>query len=343
METARKAAEREISYASTRAAAEKASDQGDYPKSAELYQSAWSGIPARVENGLDAASALLLCDDTPHAVALLARLRDSKDPEVEAPARAMLKELAAIEPAATSASSDADQFFHEPGPRELIRIAAMIPPVDRKPFEIYTRPLPRLVEDPEPVALLASFMLDAPPSVAPPALTAPSLPGENPWREATQSRIENPAPRAVQSVDLSAGSSEARSLQVTSDPAGARLFLATAVDPSCETPCTVRLAAGEYPVRLNLAGYREIQQTVQVKADVQDLNVPLEIVRGTVLLETGSAASLKVNGNAIAVEALPVELSFAPGLYRIGADFGSGYRERLLSIKPGARLRLGPR
>jgi len=33
-------------------------------------------------------------------------------------------------------------------------------------------------------------------------------------------------------------------------------------------------------------------------------------------------------------------LSFAPGLYRIGANFGSTTSERFLMIKPDAHLRL---
>jgi hypothetical protein len=344
LESAHRAAERELSYSSTRAAAEAASDQGDYPKSAELYQSAWSGIPARLENGMDAAAALLLSDDTQHACSLLARLRDSKDPEIGPLADAMLKELAAVETAASTAPSDAAKFFQDSGPREPVRIATMIPPIDPRPLELYTRPLPKLVDDPEPVVLLASLAFDAPPSVALPVLSAPSVAGEHPWREASQpSRVENSAPRAVQTADLSAGSPEARTLQVTSDPAGARLFVGTTTDPTCETPCNVRVAAAEYAVRVTLAGYREAQQAVQVKADVQDLAVPLEILRGSVILETATRESVKVNGSSVAVDALPIELSFAPGLYRVGADSGSGFRERTLMIKPGARLRLDVR
>src|SRR5262249_42730018 len=114
-EPARQAVEREVAYSAARASAEAASDQGDYLKAAELYQTAWTKIPARVESGMDAASALLLCDDTPHASTLLIRLRDSKDPEVAAQAAAMLKQLAPVEPAAATTPSDADQFFRDPG------------------------------------------------------------------------------------------------------------------------------------------------------------------------------------------------------------------------------------
>ena len=185
LEAAHKAAERELMYNSMRADAEAADDRGDYPKAAELYQSAWSSIPARVENGLEAVSALLLCDDTEHASALLVRLRESKDPSVEAPAGAMLKELAAVEPAANATSSDAAQFFREPGPREPVRIASMIPPIDPKPLEIYMRPLPKLQEDNEPVVVLAAMAVDAPANVPLPALPNPSVAGDNPWREVT--------------------------------------------------------------------------------------------------------------------------------------------------------------
>ena len=47
----------------------------------------------------------------------------------------------------------------------------------------------------------------------------------------------------------------------------------------------------------------------------------------------------EVNGTAIVNQA-PTEISLVPGLYRVGADFGAASRERLILIKPGARLRL---
>ncbi len=341
LEAARKAAERELLYNSMRADAEAADDRGDYPKAAELYQSAWSSIPARVENGMEAVSALLLCDDTQHASALLARLRESKDPAVDGPAGAMLKELAAVEPAANATSSDASQFFREPGPREPVRIAAMIPAIDQRPLDIYERPLPKLLEDNEPVVVLAAMAVDAPASIPLPALPNPSVAGENPWREvmAAQPRPAAESPRAAQSVDLSSGSSEGRMLQVTSEPAGARVFLGASSDPACQTPCNLRLAAGEYSLRLSLDGYREAQQNIEIRTDLQDVAVPLEVLRASVLVQTSAPGSVKVNGTPVGAESSPVELSMAPGLYRIGADFGSGYRERLLTVKPGARLR----
>jgi tetratricopeptide (TPR) repeat protein len=348
LEAARKAAEPELSYASTRAAAEAASDQGDYPKSAELYQTAWKGIPARVENGLDAASELLLSDDVRHACAVLLRLRDSKIASsnadaaaVDALADAMLKKLAAIEPSAASGASDATEFFRDPGPREPVRIATFLPAIDRKALEIYTRPLPKLVDDSEPVVVLAALAADAPASVTMPALSVPAVSGDNPWREAmaVQARAENASPRVVQKADLAVGVAEVPTLHVGSDPAGARVYIGNVTDATCDTPCDVRLAAGEYLVRVSMAGYRESQQSVQVKAETEDLNVPLEVLRGSVILES-KAESVKVNGNLVAVDTLPTELSFAPGLCRVGADFGSGYRERLVMIKPGARLKL---
>ncbi len=341
LEPARQAIDREVAYTTARASAEAASDQGDYPKAAELYQTAWTKIPARVENGLDAASSLLLCDDTQHASALLARLRDSKDPEAAAQAGAMLKQLAPVEPAAATTTSDADQFFRDPGPREPVHIGAMIPAIDRAPLEIYRRPLPKLVEDTTPVALLASFALDAPASVPLPPLAASSFSGESPWREATSAgRAETIPARAVQTADLSAGAAEPGTLQITSDPAGARVFVGAASDPACETPCNLKLAAGDYSLRLTLAGHREVQQNVQVKAEMQDLAIPMEILRASLLIESASPGSVKVNGIAVEAGGSPVELSFAPGLYRVGANFGSGYRERLLFLKPAARLRL---
>jgi hypothetical protein len=334
LEPARKALERESQYVAARASAEAASDQGDYPKAAELYQAAWSKIPARVENGIDAASALLLTEDTKSASALLCRLRDSKDPEISAQAAAMLKQLAAIEPAAVATTSDASEFFRDAGSREPARIATLLPPIDRAPLEIYKRPLPKLVEDPEPVVLLASLSADSPQSAPLPALQPAPFSGDSPWRDATSvPRTEAPAARSIQAVDLSAGAAEPRTLQISTEPAGAKVFIgAEPPNPSCETPCALKLAPGDYPIRLALAGYRDVQTN-----SAQDISVPLEVIRATVIFENAAPGSIKVNGAQ--VDDAP-EYSFVPGLYRIGANFGGSYRERLLYLKPAARLRL---
>ncbi len=342
LENALQAAERELRYSSALAAAETAADGGDYPKAAEFYQAAWTTIPARTATGLNAVSSLLLSDDTSHASTLLLRLRDSSDAGVNQVAGAMLKELEPIEPAAKAAASDAAQFFKDSGPREPVRIAALIPPVDRKPFEIYTRPLPKLVDDPEPVVLLASLAADKPadqPSPMLPALPAPAITGDHPWRE-LRSIGDKPVlpPPSLQTVDLAANAPSRGILFVTSDPAGARLFVGDAAEPACETPCTIQTAQGTWSIRLSKAGFQDEHRSVELKLS-QDLAVPLTAQRGSVIVEAPSPVVLKVNGTAVEAQT-PAELSFVPGLYRISAEFGSSTRERVLMIKPGARLRL---
>ncbi len=346
LETARRAAERELQYASTRAAAEAASDTGDYAKAAELYQTAWTAIPARTENGLDAASALLLTDDTARAAALLARLRESGEGGVSELAGAMLKQLEPIEPAAKASTSDAAQFFRDRGPREPVQIAALIPQVDRKPLEIYTRPLPKLVDDPGPVVLLASLAADAPVKDAPlPPLRPTLVPGESPWQELTSIKMRSSAAtvtpsRPPQAVDRAGDGASPHVLQISSQPAGARVFvsgqtLPSSSDAACETPCNLRLAEGEYSIRVALAGYLESEQAIQLTSDIQDLAIPLTALRGSVIVETPAPVALLVNGIPAGAQS-PAELSLVPGLYRIGA----GAEERLLNVKPGARLRL---
>jgi hypothetical protein len=112
-----------------------------------------------------------------------------------------------------------------------------------------------------------------------------------------------------------------------------------APDAACEAPCNIRLAGGEYTVRLSLPGYQDAEQTVQVTGEIQDLAVPLTLLRGDAIVETPEPAALKVNGILVDTQS-PAKLSLAPGLYRIGAEFGSTTSERLLLIKPGAHLRL---
>src|SRR5581483_8747497 len=64
LEKALEAAQRELRYAAARATADAAADRGEYDKAGELYEKTWAVIPARASNGMDAASAWLLYDDT---------------------------------------------------------------------------------------------------------------------------------------------------------------------------------------------------------------------------------------------------------------------------------------
>ena len=342
LENALRAAERELQYASTRSGAEAAADAGDYSKASELYQAAWTAVPARTANGLDAASALLLCDDSSKAVVLLARLRDSGDSNANGLAVAMLKELEPIDPKAKTQSSDASEFFHEPGPAEPVRVAELLPQIDRKRLDLYVRPLPKLMDDPEPVVLLASLAVELSGATTLPALTTPSIAGESPWRElaALSSKTQaSQAARALQTADLTGNSVAARLLQVTSEPSGARIYIGGSADSACEAPCNIRVTAGEYNVRLTLAGYENAEQSIQVTDEIHSLVVPLTMPRGSLIVDSPVPATLKVNGTVVSGQS-PAELSFAPGLYRIGADFGSAISERLLLIKPGAHLRI---
>ncbi len=290
----------------------------------------------------------------------------------------MLKQLEPIEPAAKSATSDAAQFFRERGSRDPVKVAALIPPVDRKPLEIYTRPLPKLAEDSGSVTVLASLAVDSPVKNAPlPALAPPSVTGDSPWQEIAlvKARAAAPAPapaaRPVQAVDLAgADATSVHLLQVTSQPSGARLFVvppavtpipaAPAVggdaatptpdaaapapppqplQPACETPCNLRLAEDEHTLRLTLANYQDAQQTVQLNIDNQELLVSLSQLRGSVTIESATPADILVNGMP-AGSPSPAELSLAPGLYRIGVDSAGKIEERMLNVKPGARLKL---
>jgi len=349
LEKALHAAERELRYAAARASADATADRGEHQKAAELYEAAWTAIPARSSNGMQAAAAWLLQDDTSRAASILVRLRDSGSEEFMPLATAMLKELEPIEPGAKATSSDAAQFFRDAGPTQPVRISELLPPVDTSSMEILARPLPGLLQDPEPVLLLAA--LSANPSDAPlagtlPALAAPRIAGESPWRELSQLRSTMAVldstklqDHPVQTADISAGARTRRLIQVTSEPAGARVFAGASSESICQTPCDVQATAGSHTLRVSLPGYEDEIKVVRVATTKAELAVVLKPIRGNVVVETAGPAALTVNGTSIANVA-PVELALIPGLYRITADFGSTARERIVNVKPGARLRL---
>src|SRR5579872_3193900 len=81
LEKAQHAAKRELRYVAARAEADAAEDRGELEKAAGLYETAWTTIPARASNGMEAASVWLLRDDTSRAATLLVRLKDSGNDE----------------------------------------------------------------------------------------------------------------------------------------------------------------------------------------------------------------------------------------------------------------------
>jgi len=193
LQKALEAAQRELRYAAARATADAAADRGEYDKAADLYEKTWAVIPSRAANGMEAASAWLLQDDTARAAALLARLQQAGDTELAGSAAAMLKELEPIEPAAKADTSEGRDFFKEAGPADPVFISDLLPPIDQSEMERLARPLPRLVTDKEPVVLLIALSAnpaDRPPITALPTLPAPRITGENPWHELSQLRTD---------------------------------------------------------------------------------------------------------------------------------------------------------
>jgi hypothetical protein len=142
----------------------------------------------------------------------------------------------------------------------------------------------------------------------------------------------------MQAADLAHGAAARRLLQVSSVPAGAKVFTNAGPDAICETPCSIQVVKGNYTIRLALPGYEEAQESVTIAAVDRELSLALAPVRGNVVVESPAPVALTVNGQPVANT--PAELALVPGLYRIGADFGASKQERVLMVKPGARLRL---
>ena len=65
----------------------------------------------------------------------------------------------------------------------------------------------------------------------------------------------------------------------------------------------------------------------------------LKPLRGSVIVELVGQGTLLINDQRVDAPA-SAELALVPGLYRFSADFGAGKRSRLVTVKPGARLRL---
>jgi tetratricopeptide (TPR) repeat protein len=338
-------ARREQAYGAARTEADAAADGGEYEKAAVLYEKAWSAMPARSSNGMEAASAWLLHDDTVHATVALARLRESGDPELGPLAGAMLTELEAVEPAAKTPVPGARDFFRDAGSAQPVVLSDVIPAVDTAAMEVLARPLPKLATDAEPVVLLAALSANPAdpaaggtlPQLGPPSPAAPAvreIPGVGMSADAAGGSA-----RATSTADISPVAKTHRAILVTSTPAGARIFNGDSPEPACETPCTIQAEPGKYNLRFFLAGYAFEERQVEVAAKSVELAVQLKQTRASVLVDAPADAVLKVNGTPVPNPA-PVELSLLPGLHKITAEIGGAVRERTLNLKPEARLRI---
>ena len=343
------AAQREIRYGRARRDAEIASEKGEYDKAAQMYEAAWKEMPARADSGMFAASAFLLTDDTARASGVLHRLQHSPDKSLSVAAAARLKRLEPIEPAAKVSGSSSDDFFRDAGPVEPVRIAELVPVMDKKRMEILARPLPRMVLDPAAVTLLESLAADRAPGSLPPSLppvSAARLAGERPWSEIQQvvaaPRAATPAPFVAEQSRQVAQLGTARvkrTLAIETTPPGAALYFDGAAEPACTSPCDVQIAPGAYVLRAAIEGYEPQLSEVRVASARVDVNLTLERVRGRVIIEAPATAALEVNGQPLPVSA-PVEIAVAPGLYKISAGSGAGRREQTVTVRPSARLRL---
>ena len=337
------AAVREVRYASARAAAEAASDSGDHAKAGELFESAWSAVPARATSGFNAAAEFLLENDTARAAGLLTRLRQASDTQLASRATAMLKYLEVIEPAAKAATPQG-VFSEDAGSVDPPRLASLLPPIERSTLEMLARRLPGLQPEAEPPVLLVTFSVDPADANAPtslPALPEPTVTFENTWHDvqAARQRVAVPlAPRTTEAADLAQGASSGQIL-ISSEPSGASIFVDDRTETPCRTPCQLTVETGAHRLRIALSGYREEERAMSIGAANDDLVLPLEVVRGIVTVEVSTGGIVKINGQAIDTT-MPADLSLAPGLYRFSAEFGAVRRERELIIRPGAHLRL---
>jgi hypothetical protein len=152
-------------------------------------------------------------------------------------------------------------------------------------MEVLTRPLPRLLDDPEPAVLLAALAADrvagAPPVLLP-VLPPARIVGDQPWIElqALRPPVPKPVERSRQSVELSGDLRNRRILSVTTQPAGAQIFVEDAKDPVCQSPCDIQVASGSYEIRTMLAGFESQSAIVHAAGPRTDVDQTLNPARG---------------------------------------------------------------
>jgi serine/threonine protein kinase len=125
-------------------------------------------------------------------------------------------------------------------------------------------------------------------------------------------------------------------LQITSEPPDANVFIGDSETAAGRTPLTKEVPAGKARVRFSLEGFQEQTQEVDVRpgarSTVQGSLAPLN---GTVQLSSEPPGAEVYNGDEL-TGTTPITLSLAPAVYRFRIVWrGQGELEDTITVHPG--------
>lgn len=128
-------------------------------------------------------------------------------------------------------------------------------------------------------------------------------------------------------------------LEITSDPAGASVFIGGATGAAGKTPYTQAVPPGRVTVKLSLDGYQEFVQQIDVRAGQSSaVGGSLAPLPGTVELSSEPSGAAVYSGEEL-IGTTPFVRSLASGVYRLRIVWpDKRVSEEVLTVDPGATI-----
>jgi serine/threonine protein kinase len=166
----------------------------------------------------------------------------------------------------------------------------------------------------------------AEPAAAPaPKASAPAIP---------EKRVANAAQQAPSTTPAGVLSGPGiASVELLTDPPGAKIVIDSRADTSCTAPCTLSLANGRHTLTAEANGYAVARRIFTVPAQ-PTLDVQLTKSEGVLLVTSAPAgSSVVVDGKNYG--RTPVTLHLAPGVHQLVVASGPTRHEEAVVVEPG--------
>ena len=139
-------------------------------------------------------------------------------------------------------------------------------------------------------------------------------PGLSAARKAAADAAE--APAATVPAETGA-SSDTLAVHLVTTPPDAQVTIDIQRDKSCQSPCTLDLSPGVHTLVAKKPGYRSLLLNFQVSEDDQDVNVTLNPVTGSLVVETEPEGAAIIVDGALRDEITPATLALPAGRYKV--------------------------
>ena len=167
------------------------------------------------------------------------------------------------------------------------------------------------------------------PAAAPAPLPNAPVPATTPERRIPKTRTE--APPAKPPAALTGGG--VASVELLTDPPGAKIIVDGSSDEGCTAPCTLSLSNGRHTLTAQANGYTVARRIFNVPQD-SSLYIPLTRNEGVLLVTSAPSGSIViVDGKNYG--RTPVTLHLLPGVHRLVVASGTTRHEEAVVVEPG--------